>query len=338
MSTRSVKTVEGIVAESPQMKEVVQLSRRVAKTDCTVLIQGESGVGKDEVARLIHSNSMRNEKPFYKVDCAAIPESLLESELFGYEPGAFTGATKSGKQGMLEAANNGTIFLDEIGDLQLSLQSKLLRVLQDQTIIRVGGTKTINVNVRIMAATNKNLSECIKKGLFREDLYYRLNVVPINIPPLRERIDDILAFLVYFRELFSERYDIVRECSPEVAHTLLSYQWPGNVRELKNLIERIFVTTPYEKVRLEDLPTHVLSNEFNSSENAVSVNKIAPLKTAVKETEKQLLLKAILRYGSTRKVAKVLRVSQPTIVRKMQEYGLSLEKEQGLNIENNVDL
>lgn len=325
MGTELVKQ-ESIVARSTQMKEILELSKRVAKTDCTVLIQGESGVGKDEIAKIIHSNSARSEKPFYKVDCAAIPESLLESELFGYEPGAFTGATKSGKQGMLEAADNGTIFLDEIGDLHLSLQSKLLRVLQDHTIVRVGGTKPITVNVRVIAATNKDLAECIKKGLFREDLYYRLNVVPIYIPPLRERTDDILSFIGHFRDKFSKRYNVTKECSPEVAHALLNYQWPGNVRELKNIIERIFVTAPNERVRLDDLPSHLVSNEFISSEDVVTINKIIPLKSAVKEVEKQLLFKAMARYGSTRKAAKVLRVSQPTVVRKLQEHGMNLEK------------
>ncbi|GAB6171199.1 hypothetical protein JCM15765_06770 [Paradesulfitobacterium aromaticivorans] len=308
----------GMIASGPEMERVLELIMRVAKVDSTVLLLGESGVGKEGMAKLLHTKSLRSEGPFIKVNCGAIPEQLLESELFGYEGGAFTGARREGKSGMFELANNGTLLLDEIGDLPFNLQAKLLRVLQEREIVPVGGAKPREVNVRILAATHKDLEGMVRAGEFREDLFFRLNVVPIWIPPLRERRSDIVPLLHHFREKFSKKYGLHREFSPDVVEAFVQYEWPGNVRELENMVERLMVMAPNELITLPQLPP--VFHRHASKEGGVSVHSLMPLKEAVMEVERQLIEKALKKYGSTYKAAEALGVNQSTVVRRMARF------------------
>lgn len=243
-----------IVANSKAFTQVVELARRAATFDgATVLILGESGTGKEVISELIVNTSPRKDKPYLQINCGAIPENLIESELFGYEKGAFTGADAKGRKGLFEAANGGTVFLDEIGDLPLHMQVKLLRVLQQRRIVRVGGTETVNLDVRIIAATNKDLKQMVNEGRFREDLYYRLNVVPIEIPPLRDRKEDILPLVNHFLTVANRKYHTNKSIYSDTIDVLESYSWPGNVRELENLMENLVITTPGDIIRRENL-------------------------------------------------------------------------------------
>ncbi|MBU3914943.1 sigma 54-interacting transcriptional regulator [bacterium] len=249
------QTSDKLVAHSKEFKQVLETAYRIANVDSTVLVLGESGVGKDRIAHIIHESSLRNESgSFIKINCGAIPAELLESELFGYERGAFTGASKEGKVGYFEIADKGTIFLDEIGELSKKLQVKLLAVIQDQKISRVGGTKEKPVDIRIIAATNRNLEEMVRQGDFREDLFYRLNVVPILIPPLRERKEDIPFLLIHYLENFNRKYNREISLSQTAINMLCTYNWPGNIRELANLIERIVVTSQETLIKPAHLP------------------------------------------------------------------------------------
>lgn len=317
-----------IIYQSLEMEKVISLAYRVKDVESTILIYGETGVGKEVIASYIHHSSNRADKPFITINCGAIPESLLESELFGYEKGAFTGAV-SQKRGLFELANEGTLFLDEIGEMPLNLQAKLLRVLQEQTFVRVGGTKEIKVNFRLIAATNRNLYEEMKKGKFREDLYYRLNVIPIRIPPLRERKDDIFALIQHYVQYFNEKYNLSKSISNSALKKLQQYHWPGNVRELKNIVERLIVLTEKDKIKLEDLETLIGLNEkydFNEEErnaNDVVVHNIIPLKQCIEEAERQLLELAKKKYDSTTEIAEVLQVNQSTVSRKMKKLGIN---------------
>jgi PAS domain S-box-containing protein len=310
---------EGIIAHSAAMKKVLELAMRVAQVDSTVLILGESGVGKEIVAKIIHSNSLRRQGPFIKINCGAIPETLLESELFGYEAGAFTGASRTGKVGLFEIANSGTLLLDEIGDLPASLQAKLLRALQDKELVRLGGAKPRSINVHILAATNQNLLEKVRQGQFREDLYFRLNVVPIHIPPLRERKEDIIPLLFHFRDKFSEKFKQAKDFSPVALELLTNYDWPGNVRELENVVECLFVTNPGDLITEEALRRHLV-HEVIRIEQVITVSGLVPLKKAVEEVERQLLEKALESCDTTYKVAELLNVNQSTVVRKLNKY------------------
>jgi PAS domain S-box-containing protein len=310
---------EGLVIHSPKMKKVVELAARVATVDTNVLITGETGVGKEVIAKIIHKASFGRDGPFILVNCGAIPENLLESELFGYESGSFTGAKKSGKIGLLEAANQGTILLDEIGDLPILLQVKILRVLQEQQIVRIGGTKEIKLDLRILAATNKNLKRMVKENKFREDLFYRLEVIPIHVPPLRERKEDIIPLAQSFLDKYSSKYGIDKEISQEVFEILESYSWPGNVRELENLIERVLIIGRDTKI----LPRHFQKYFESSGENnttAIKVNNLLPLKDAKEMLERELLNQALSSGLSTRRAAKILKVDHSTIVRKINKY------------------
>lgn len=307
-----------MIGASPEMEQVFQLVRRVAKVDSTVLILGESGVGKEGIGVLLHTQSNRAAGPFIKINCGSIPEHLLESELFGYESGAFTGARREGKIGLFELAHNGTLLLDEIGDFPLSLQPKLLRVLQEKEFVPVGGTKPRQVNVRILAATHKNLEEMIRAGQFREDLFFRLNVVPISIPPLRQRREDIIPLLYHFRDRLRKKYGLQREFSPEVIEVFLEYDWPGNVRELENMVERLMVVSSGEIISLSDLPDSF--KQSTGQYSGVSVNSLMPLRDAVYEVERQLIDRALEKYGSTYKAAAALGVNQSTIVRRMARF------------------
>ncbi|MBP1759322.1 MAG: domain S-box [Firmicutes bacterium] len=315
---RSRQDTGGMIGNGPEMERIFELVRRVAKVDSTVLIYGESGVGKEGIAKLLHTQSNRADGPFIKVNCGAIPENLLESELFGYESGAFTGARREGKMGMFELAQNGTLLLDEIGDFPFSLQSKLLRVLQEREFVPVGGATARQVNVRILAATHKNLEEMTKAGQFREDLFFRLNVVPILIPPLRQRYEDIIPLVYHFRDKFSKKYGFKREFSPEVIEAFLEYDWPGNVRELENMVERLMVVSAGESILISQLPVSFKRSTNNFG--GVAVNSLMPLKEAVYEVERQLIDMALEKYGSTYRAAAALGVNQSTIVRRMARF------------------
>ncbi|WP_045573836.1 sigma 54-interacting transcriptional regulator [Desulfosporosinus sp. I2] len=314
-----IKTSE-IISKSATMQQILALAGKVAGVDSTVLIEGESGVGKGVVALKIHQLSKRSESPFITINCGAIPEDLMESELFGYEGGAFTGAKKEGKKGLLETASNGTVFLDEISELPLNLQVKLLHVIQDRRLRRVGGNDNIDVNARIIAATNRNIPRLVKERKFREDLYYRLNVVPLIVPPLRHRKEDIPVLVEHFLEAFLEKYEIHKKIAPETLDLLLNYNWPGNVRELENLVERVVVTVDSLEVLPMHLPDYILHTDGSSAK--VFIMDICPLRNATDELERQLLNKALIKFQNTYKMADALEVNQSTIVRKMHRYGI----------------
>ena len=310
---------EKMVVTSTRMRNLIDMVIRLATVDSTVLITGESGTGKELIAETIHSNSARKDKPLIKVNCGAIPENLLESELFGYEGGAFTGAKKEGKPGVIELAAGGTLFLDEIGEIPLNLQVKLLRFLQSKEFTRVGGESSITADVRIVTATNRHLLEMVQKKQFREDLYYRLNVVPVQVPSLRERKEDIPALVAHFLQVFNRKYNMNKKISPGVVDNLMRYDWPGNVRELENLIERMVVITIKDIITTEDLPSHLCdSTDLNSP--YVMVSGIVPLREAVESVEKQLLEKAYAKYRTTRQMAQELKVDASTVVRKAAKY------------------
>jgi PAS domain S-box-containing protein len=312
------------IARSEEMKKIVELAMRVARTDSTVLVMGESGVGKEVIAKFIHENGPRRKKAFMKINCAAIPESLLESELFGYEPGAFTGAISKGKNGLIELADGGTLFLDEIGEMPLALQAKLLQVLQERTFFRVGGNRPIEVDIRIIAATNRDLKKLVAEGKFREDLYYRLNVIPIFIPPLRERREDIPLLIFKFLKQFNSKYGLCRSFSNEAVDLLTKYSWPGNVRELQNLVEQMVVLACEDVILPEHLPDHIRNGQPKDKNNKINISGIISFQEAVEEVEKQLFLSAYERCHNTYQTAKMLGVSQPTVVRKLKKYRASI--------------
>lgn len=309
---------DDIIAEDENMINTIKFSKRVAKVKTTVLLRGETGVGKEEVAKLIHKSSQRNNNQFIEINCGAIPHALIEAELFGYEKGAFTGANKEGKLGLFEIADGGTIFLDEIGDLPLDLQVKLLRVLQEEEITKIGGIKPIKVDVRIIAATNRNLEQMVKNNDFREDLYYRLNVVPITIPPLRERKGDIISLANNFLLKFNEKYSQKKSFSTEALKYLFEYSWPGNVRELKNIVERLVIMGNNDVIEFEDLPKEI--KELYKKE-VIDINKdIIPMKDAVEALELKLINNAYKKYRNVRDAAKALGIDASTFVRKRKKY------------------
>lgn len=310
-----------IIASSLAMRNAMLLTKRLALVNSTVLITGESGVGKGVIAKLLHESGNRCDGPFVTVNCGAIPENLIESELFGYVPGAFTGSRAEGKQGLFEAAQNGTIFLDEISELPLNLQVKLLRVIQEREFTPVGGIKSIPIDVRIVSATNKNLMDLVREGKFREDLYYRLNVVPINVPPLRNRPEDILPLVQSNLQRYNDHLNEHKSISSGALTTLLKYPWPGNIRELQNIIERLIITTPGDIITEESLPIFIKQEV----ETNAGINTDLSLAAAMEKAE-EYLEGALSTYKSTRAMAKVLQVSQPTIVRKLHKYGLSGSK------------
>lgn len=313
--------ISNIIFRSREMGRVLETAFRVAEVSSTILLLGESGVGKGMIAKLIHKNSAQNNGPFIRVDCAGIPDTLVESELFGYEKGAFTGAKSEGKPGFFELANKGTLFLDEIGEIPLSIQSKLLRFLEDHEIIRIGGTELKKIDVRIIAATNKKIDEMVSSKLFREDLYYRLNVVPINIPPLRERRDDILPLIFHFLQNFNKTHRKEKVLSPESIDALSKYSFPGNIRELANLIEQLVVVAEKDRIELRDLPDSVMSYMSKTIAHT-SLSEGIPLKDAVEKYERLIIETAIQKHGSQDEVAKILKVDQGTISRKIKKYSL----------------
>ncbi|MGI6065759.1 MAG: sigma-54 interaction domain-containing protein [Bacillota bacterium] len=319
-----------LVFTSHEMNQIIDLAVRVASFDCTVLVQGESGVGKGIITKAIVKNSTRKDGPFVKIDCGAIPANLLESELFGYEKGAFTGADSKGKKGMFELANKGTVFLDEIGELPLSLQVKLLHAIQEKEIKRVGGTNPIPLDIRIIAATNKNLEEMVSKGEFREDLFFRLNVVTLTIPPLRQRAEDIPILCSHFLKHYNQKHAQNKSLSHETISFLINYSWPGNVRELQNLMENLVIITPDQLIRPKHLPEKMRA-ECNNSQSQIEINGIVPLKNAVRILEETLIQKAMTKYKTTRKAAAALGINQSTLVKKYQTLGIKFDRRPGLD-------
>lgn len=309
---------DDFVCESRAMSLVLDKVLEVAKYDCNVMIIGETGVGKEKIASLIHKNSGRKLQPLVKINCASVAENLLESEFFGYEKGAFTGASKEGKLGLFEIADEGTLFLDEIGELPLDMQVKLLRVLQDNEFQRVGGVKPIRTDVRIIAATNRNLQEMVEKKTFREDLYYRLNIVPINIPPLRERQDDIIPLINYFLCRLNKKYGFKKTLSSEAMNCMFKYEWRGNVRELKNIVERVMVMSNGDNISAKDLPEEIKT--WGDEHHILLENDVVPLKTALDKVEKHLLKVAFDKYGNVRDAARALEIDPATFVRKRRKH------------------
>lgn len=315
---------ENFVGKSPAIQRVFELIEKVADTDSTVLITGASGTGKELVARAIHYNSRRRKKPMVTINCGAIPEELLESELFGHEKGAFTSAHKT-RIGRFELANGGTIFLDEIGDMSPNLQVKLLRVLQEQKFERVGSTKTLYVDIRVIAATNTDLKEAIKKATFREDLYYRLNVIPIQVPSLKARKSDIPLFLDFFLEKFNKRKNKnIKGLTPEAVSALLQYNWPGNVRELENLLERLVILSDHEEIGLEDLPESIRESKETIHTPEMSIpDEGIPFNAAVEEYERQLILQALNKTNWVKKkAAELLNINRTTLVEKIKKKNI----------------
>ena len=306
--------VKGVIAESKAMKNIFSTALKVATTNATVMITGDSGVGKEVVARTVHKYSEFKDGPFVKINCGAIPENLLESELFGYEKGAFTSAAKTGKTGLFEIAAGGTAFLDEIGELPMHLQVKLLGVLQDRQFTRVGGVKTIETKSRVIAATNRDLEDMLSAGKFRRDLYYRLNVVALKIPPLAERQDDILPLAKYFLDKFNQKYGVFNTFSPQVLKLFVKYQWPGNVREMENLIEKLVILAPNEQITIDRLP-----GQLWEKAKTPEVEEGATLGDMIGKFEADLLRNLQDRGYTTYQMAEKLGINQSTVVRKLQK-------------------
>lgn len=316
--------LEDVVHHSPLMKNTLERSLKVASFDTNVLIQGESGTGKEVIAKLIHKFSSRREGPFIQINCGAIPSNLLESELFGYEKGAFTGASQQGKIGLLEMANTGTILLDEISELPLALQVKLLRALQNQEIYRVGGTKPVRLDIRIISSSNRNLSLLVEQGSFREDLFYRLNVVPVEVPPLRERKEDITPLALYFLNKFNKQYQLSKRFLPQTTEMMVNYCWPGNVRELENLMERLCILSENDHIAPEDLPQEIRETPKND-EILAETHQVLPLREARERVEKSAIEKALAQSKSVRQAAQKLQINHATLLKKIKDYRIETE-------------
>lgn len=308
---------------SKEMERVYDIAIKIANVSSTVLITGETGVGKSSLARYIHEKSNRSSGPFITVPCGSIPETLLESELFGYERGAFTGANKEGKKGMVELAEGGTLFLDEIGELSLALQVKLLHLIQNKTYRRVGSVRDRQADIRIIAATNQDLEKMIEEKKFRQDLYYRLSVIPIHILPLRKRKEDIVPLIYTFLKRFNELYGCHKSISTKAVDVLTEYDWPGNIREIENIIERLVVTVEDDYITVDHLPSHLLK-QYKEPILLKDDNTIQPLRDVLEKTEKAYLSKVASKFKNTLDMAKALEVHQSTISRKLNKYGIKL--------------
>jgi transcriptional regulator with PAS, ATPase and Fis domain len=306
-----------IIYKSTKMKDLMRKVEHIAGVESTVTIYGESGVGKELIVQAIHHFSKRTTGPFVKINCSSIPGNLLESELFGYEKGAFTGALGRGKKGFFEIAHTGTIFLDEIAEIPVDLQAKLLRVIQEREVVRVGGTEVVHVDVRIIAATHRNLEGMVQAGTFREDLYYRLHVVPLYVPALRERIEDIEPLVYYFVDYFNKKYSLNMHFSEDAMEMMNAYDWPGNVRQLQNVVERSMVISSLPLITANELASFLPGRKTNVP--PVQVHSIVPLQRAIDSVETQLIQMALAKYKTISKVAEVLGVSQPTLSRRYQK-------------------
>ncbi|MDM5426807.1 sigma 54-interacting transcriptional regulator [Bacillus mycoides] len=303
---------------SPKMEQIINQAKKIADFSSNVLISGESGVGKEVIAQAIHQLGNRSSKPFLKLNCGAIPETLLESELFGYTKGAFTGADKNGKEGYFKRADQGILFLDEIGEMPLHLQVKLLRVLQEQEVIPIGSTTPMKINVQIIAATNKSLEKMVESGTFREDLFYRLNVIPLRVPSLRERMEDVPVLAFHFLQQLNEKYNKNYHLTPDALNLLEFYSWPGNVRELQNMIERLVVSADDPVIEAEFVSKFLTPGyDFNKSKPVIT--RVLPLQEALHSVEEQLILLAMKQYKTTTKAAKALGISQSSVSRKYQK-------------------
>ncbi len=317
-----------IIAESEEMRQVLRIALKIAQMEASnILIQGESGTGKGLLAKFIHRNSPRHNKPFIQINCATIPESLLEAELFGYEKGAFTGARQGGKAGLFELAHGGTIFLDEIGDIPYVVQAKLLKCLEDHEIMHLGGLKPTKINCTVIVADNKDLATLVKEKKFRADLYYRLNAFSIKIPPLRERPDDTFDLANYFLRKYNETYTSDKQLSYSAIEMLQAYSFPGNVRELKNLVKKAVVLS--EERNLDEFIQKSLGYETSEDIQTTANRTVVPsiLTVKLKETESRILKTAFMQCKSTREIAKYLGISQPSVVRKLKKYGISRQRQ-----------
>lgn len=316
---RSHQFSSQLIAEDPNTRTVLARAHRVAALNTTVLLLGETGVGKELFARYIYEHSDRADQSFIGINCGAIPPTLIESELFGYEGGSFTGANREGKMGVFESADKGTVFLDEVGDLPLEMQVHLLRVLQEMQVKRIGGARSIPVDVRIIAATNRNLTDMVREKTFREDLYYRLNVVPISIPPLWERRGDILPLIQAFLAEMNKKYRYHKTFTPAALDILQGYHWPGNVRELKNVVEQAVIMSTQEQIQPADLP-------IASRRTEEALEEGLPLKLAVARLEYDHISRAYAQFGNVRAAAASLGMDSSTFVRKRRKYEESLQK------------
>lgn len=317
--------LDGIIIQSPAMKKIWHLISRMETSDASVVLYGESGVGKSIFARAFHRYSNRSKHAFIEVNCGAIPENLFESEIFGYEPGAFTGADRKGKPGLVELAHEGTLFLDEVAEIPLDQQVKLLKVLEEKQITRVGGAQSIPVDFRLITATNKNLEQMVQQGKFREDLYYRLHVIPINIPALRERKEDIDHLIHYYVTVLNEKYETSKILHPVTVETLKDYDWPGNVRELENILERVIVTSEEQTIYPEALPLqHLTAETSRESKQGIQLADFEAegltLQEHLEQVEKEWLKRAYRQYKTTYEMAAYLGISQPTVVRRLKKY------------------
>ncbi|MBJ8077233.1 sigma 54-interacting transcriptional regulator [Bacillus cereus group sp. N12] len=309
---------EGLIFKSIAMQKIIETIKKVSVVDSTVLVLGETGVGKSRLVRHLHEVSRRKNESFYEINCAALPTNLIESELFGYSGGSFTGANREGKKGLLESAHKGTLFLDEIGEMPLEIQAKLLQVLQEKTFRPIGGRELKKVDVRIVSATNRDLSEMVKRGTFRKDLYYRLNVIPISIPPLRERTEDILPLVYHYLQHFNKKYGRDVKLAPSTLQMFVGYPWEGNNREIENVIERIVITAD-DIVTIEDLP--IAMQESTVEQSGQSLYKM------LEEVERNIILKAYKTCGSSYKVAEFLKISQSAATRKIKKF---IEEEENI--------
>ncbi|MBP3305198.1 MAG: sigma 54-interacting transcriptional regulator [Oscillospiraceae bacterium] len=315
--------IQNCIATSDSMIRIFSKAKQVAAYPTTVLLLGETGVGKEVVSSFIHHNSDRADKPFIKINCSAIPEPLMESELFGYEKGAFTGAREKGKMGLFELANHGTILLDEIGDMSLSLQAKLLRTIQENEIMRVGGTHPVKLDVRLISATSRNIEEMVDNGQFLDALYYRLNVVELDIPPLRKRQEDIIPLAEFYLQHFCEKYKLSKEFAPDVRSCFLQYGWPGNVRELRNTVENLTVSSIGTKIGKEDLPARIAGMD-RPAVYAHPRSGETNMKAAVESLQRELITEALRREGSLRKAAAALDMDASTLGRLAKKLGIEL--------------
>jgi PAS domain S-box-containing protein/TyrR family helix-turn-helix protein len=324
MQSKKEEPTRSLVGSSKVYKNLLALVEKVSEVDTTVLITGETGVGKSAVARRIHQLSPRHDKPFLQINCGAIPESLIESELFGYKRGAFSGANTEGKSGLVKIAEKGTLFLDEIGELPLHLQTKILQLLQDKTYIPIGDTQVQTANVRIIAATNRNLVEMIEEKKFRADLYYRLNILSIQVPALRDRQEDLIQLVYYYLNKYNEHYGKSRSIPSKIFQILQNYDWPGNIRELENLVERFVITAAKDEICLEDLPEKIRYGKITDAEPYMMMPG-ETLTEFVERMEKEIIEQTYQRHNSTRKVSKALGITQSSIMRRLKKYQIQVD-------------